>query len=147
MKKALITVLLTMLFVNMTCVASASVNLGNGVSFSIYAQCSNEKDYDDATTYGYKTKGMAAVYVDHRVSGSSYMYTNHFRVRKFDGSRLVTSGSNWCSIGIPSKIKGDKITEGYKYTVAGRGNTKHYLDGGIEEITLYGTFYVNACEN
>lgn len=148
MKKTLITVLLTMLFISISviCVADAEIDYGEGVSFSIYAQCKEQDTYTDSTSFGYKTTEMAAVFVEHSVSGSSYICTNHFRVRKESGSDLISCGSNWCTIGSPSIIKGDTIDSEYNYTIAGRGNTKHYYDGGIENLTLFGTFYVNATE-
>lgn len=146
MKKTLAAILLTMLFISIVCIANAEIDYGEGVSFSIDAQCKEQDTYTDSTSFGYKTTEMAAVFVEHSVSGSSYTCTNHFRVRKENGSNLINCGSNWCAIGSLSKIKGDTIYSEYNYTIAGRGNTKHYLEGGIENLTLSGTFYVNATE-
>lgn len=114
--------------------------------FSLYVQCMNENDLtynpsSDFTQLAYKFTDNEKLYVYHTVTGGSEEYTNLFHaVQVHDSGATVRCGQKWATPTLNVPIQSNAIVVYRYYTVAARGNTKHYLYDNVTYITLNGNF-------
>lgn len=139
MKKMVAIALAMAMLVAMTVSASATVN------FEFWAQCQNESNTDlqtDRSAVEFKNSGIKGVYVKHWVYGGSNDYTIFFRAYP-DETPSKFLGQKWCTVNVNVPIQSNSIVTGDFYGVAGRGNSKHYLNDGNYRVSLHGNLNVN----
>lgn len=93
--------------------------------------------------YEWKTIKEGYLYVDHSVIGGTNAYTNLFHAVRLQLGNNILCGQKWATTGVNVPIQSNAIYLYYDYTVAARGNTKHFTLDGISSITLTGNFNPN----
>lgn len=134
MKKLLALVFTVML---MTLVVSSAM----AYTFTMSVQCtsaSGELTYA-SDMYPLHPSVSGLFYIYHNCQNGDNTYTNLFHAVRYN---RWLCGQKWVTPRALIPIESNAITREYNYTVAARGNTKHYELDGLSRVTLSG-YYTN----
>ena len=112
-------------------------------TFTRTVQCVNQNDYVKSAMSNEKDNDDHRIYVHYNAQGCSNSYTNHFRGYAYDPEGGIFCGSKWVVPDQLIPIEGGGFTEGYRYYLTMRGNTKYNEYEGLSTIVLTGYFQVN----
>lgn len=121
-------------------VMSFAVTSAMATTFSLYVQCMNESDLTYRNIYDTKCITAGRMYAKHSVSGGNSSYTNLIHVTK-PTNWLI--GQKWATPGLKVPIQSNLIEVTKNYGCAARGNTDHYINDGITNVTLNITYTGN----
>jgi len=107
-------------------------------TFTRTVQCVNENDYVASVVSDEKQWDDHRILVYHNAEGCSNSYTNHFRGYESETNGLC--GSKWVTPHSRIYINGSGFTEGWRYYLTMRGNTKYNQYEGLSTIVLAGWF-------
>ena len=114
-----------------------------GTTFTRTVQCVNQNDYVKSAMSNEKDNDDHRIYVHYNAQGCSNSYTNHFRGYAYDPEGGIFCGSKWVVPDQLIPIEGGGFTEGYRYYLTMRGNTKYNEYEGLSTIVFTGYFQVN----
>lgn len=131
MKKFLSLAFVAVLLVSMvTASALADVNVK---TINMNVQCKNTTDLTYDTMPNVLCWIAGRMYVYHYATNASNEYTNLYHVVN---QQMVLKGQKWCTPYVDVPVQSNAILYWETYTVAARGNTKHYDLDGLQRITL-----------
>lgn len=131
-------------FLAFFCVLSFALSaVAFGTTFTRTVQCVNQNDYVKSAMSNEKDNDDHRIYVHYNAQGCSNSYTNHFRGYAYDPEGGIFCGSKWVVPDQLIPIEGGGFTEGYRYYLTMRGNTKYTEYEGLSTIVLTGYFQVN----
>ena len=126
-------------FLAFFCVLSFALSaVAFGTTFTRTVQCVNQNDYVKSAMSNEKDNDDHRIYVHYNAQGCSNSYTNHFRGYAYDPEGGIFCGSKWVVPDQLIPIEGGGFTEGYRYYLTMRGNTKYNEYEGLSTIVLTG---------
>ena len=105
--------------------------------FTLRVQCVNTSDLTYTPGYDVTITKAGYLYVSHSVSGGSNLYTNIFHATKANHWLLA---QKWVTPNAKIPIQGNTLTRGLDCGLAARGNTNHYINDGVANVTLAGSY-------
>ena len=130
--KKIISALLTVVVIFAFCTTAFAT------TFTRTVQCVNENDYVRSEVSDEKQVDNHNIVVYHNAQGCSNSYTKHFRGYEYETEGFC--GSKWVTPNSRIRISGSGFTEGWRYYLTMRGNTKYNQYEGLSSIVLAGWF-------